>query len=79
MTDERNNQECAEFQAHLPELIGSGEDLTSHPHLLSCEICRELLTELETIAKAARALFPAAEPSDKIWQQIESSLKSNGD
>ena len=67
---------CAEFQAHLPELIGAGEDLSNHPHLRSCELCRALLSELQTIADAARQLLPTEEPPAEVWEKIESALKS---
>lgn len=66
---------CANFQDHLPELIGSGEDLSNHPHLRNCELCRALLADLQTIADAARQLFPAEEPPAEIWDKIESALK----
>ena len=66
---------CVEFQAQLPELIASGEDANIHPHLQSCELCRALLADLETIAEAARQLFPSVEPSDELWEHIESAIK----
>ena len=66
---------CAEFQAQLPDLIGSGADAKAHPHLPSCELCRRLLSELETIAEAARQLFPIEDPPDELWEHIESALK----
>jgi hypothetical protein len=37
-----------------------------------------LLAELETIAEAARQLFPSVEPPDEVWAQIESALKQEG-
>ncbi len=67
---------CEEFQASLPELIGSGEDVANHPHIQSCELCRALLADLETIAEAARQLFPSVEPPDEVWQHIETAIKS---
>jgi hypothetical protein len=81
MTEQANNQDmsresCEAFQAQLPELIGSGESLADHPHLHNCELCRALLAELETIADAARKLFPIEEPSDDLWEQIESKIKN---
>ena len=69
---------CEQFQARLPELIGSGENLEGHPHLQHCPLCRALLADLETIAEAARQLFPAAEPPDDLWLQIESALQKEG-
>jgi hypothetical protein len=75
MKEDANNLTCAEFQAQLPELIGSGEQIAEHPHLQNCELCRALLADLETIAEAARQLFPIEEPPDELWDQIESALK----
>ena len=66
---------CAEFQERLPELIGSGADLSTHPHLAGCELCRALLADLETIAEAARQLLAPVEPPDQLWAQIESALR----
>ncbi len=75
MTRNGNNLNCADFQARLPELIASGEDVSSHPHLQTCELCRALLADLETIAEAARQLFPSVEPPDEVWEHIESAIK----
>ena len=75
MTQNANIIACEQFQARLPELIGSGENLANHPHLLGCPLCRALLADLETIAEAARQLFPVAEPPDDLWLQIESALQ----
>ena len=76
MTDDHGKIRCAEFQAQLPELIGSGADASAHPHIESCELCRALLADLETIAEAARQLFPIVEPPDDLWKHIESAIKS---
>ena len=75
MKKDTNILSCAEFQAQLPELIGSGEQIAEHPHLRSCELCRALLADLETIAEAARQLFPIVEPPDELWEHIESAIK----
>jgi len=74
MTGNNKRMTCEEFQASLPELIAAGDDLSSDPHYRSCELCRALLTDLETIAQAARELFPAVEPPDDLWKRIESSI-----
>jgi hypothetical protein len=76
MTEDENKMSCEAFQAQLPELIGSGANAANHPHLESCELCRALLADLETIAEAARQLFPIEEPPDKLWEQIESAIKN---
>jgi hypothetical protein len=67
---------CAEFQAYLPELIGSGVDASTHPHIQNCELCRALLADLETIAEAARQLLPIVDPPEDLWAHIESAIKS---
>lgn len=66
---------CAEFQDQLAELIASGESIASHPHYQSCELCRALLADLETIAEAARQLLPVVEPPDDLWEHIESAIR----
>lgn len=75
MTGDPCKLSCAEFQAQLPELISSGKDASAHPHLQGCELCRALLADLETIAEAARQLFPSVEPPDEVWEHIESAIK----
>ena len=75
MNDDVNKMSCAEFQDRMAELIGSGEDLTAHPHLKDCADCRALLADLKTIAEAARQLFPSVEPPDEVWEHIESAIK----
>ena len=55
---------CTEFQAQLSDLISSGATIANDPHLTTCENCRALLRDLETIAEAARQLFPIEEPPD---------------
>jgi len=75
MTNDPRTMSCQEFQAHLPELIGSGENAANHPHVQNCELCRALLADLETIAEAALQLFPVEEPPDELWNQIESAIQ----
>jgi hypothetical protein len=80
MTQERNQpdpQACHEFQEQLPELIGSGQPLESHPHVKICENCRALIRDLETIAEAARQLLPVQQPEDDLWDRIESAIKAD--
>jgi hypothetical protein len=75
MTEEAKPMTCHEFQAQLPEMIGSGKSLAAHAHLQHCALCRALLADLETIAEAARSIFPIVEPPDNLWKQIESAIK----
>lgn len=76
MTSDPALMSCAEFQAKLPDLIGSGVDASSHPHIRNCELCRALLADLETIAEAARKLLPIVDPPDDLWAHIESAIRS---
>jgi hypothetical protein len=66
---------CQEFQAQLPELIATGDEIGLHPHLRNCALCSALLADLETIADAARQLFPTVEPPDELWTHIELAIK----
>jgi predicted anti-sigma-YlaC factor YlaD len=75
MSEDTSKITCEAFQAQLPELVGSHENLAENAHLKSCELCRALLADLETIAEAARQLFPIEEPPDELWEQIESKIK----
>jgi len=69
------NMTCEQFQALLPELIGTGQDINRHPHIQSCALCSALLADLETIAQAARELFPIEEPPEELWAHIETAIK----
>jgi hypothetical protein len=76
MNHDTENMSCEEFQSKLPELIGSGQIDAGHPHLKDCELCQALLADLETIAEAARQLFPVEDPPPKLWEKIETALKN---
>lgn len=77
-TEDQNSMSCEEFQALLPELIGTGEDINLHPHIQTCELCRAFLADLEAIAEAARQLFPIVEPPDELWSQIDARIREEG-
>ncbi|HEY9125617.1 MAG TPA: hypothetical protein VIM62_00740 [Acidobacteriaceae bacterium] len=73
---EVEDQECAEFQALMPERIGAGEDLQFYPHMLTCERCRALVRDLEYIAAAAKQLIPIEEePREDLWAQIQLAIE----
>lgn len=74
MPHDPGNISCEEFQAHLPELIASGEDVSNHPHLKDCPLCSALLADLESIAAAARMLFPVEDPPDHLWARIQENI-----
>jgi hypothetical protein len=63
MAGDPKKMTCAEFQALLPELMSSGEVAVVRPHAQTCELCRMLLADLETIAEAAaRKSLPGEGP-----------------
>lgn len=75
MTIDPKSMSCEQFQSHLPELVGSGADVENHPHIRECAICRQLYEDLQTIADAAKQLFPDQQPEDDLWERIESAIK----
>jgi hypothetical protein len=77
MTGDPRNLSCQEFQAQLADLVGSGADVSAHPHLQTCENCRALLADLETIAEAARQLLPIEQPKEDLWDRIELAIKKD--
>lgn len=76
MTIDSKSMTCEEFQSQLAELVGSGADVLNHPHIRDCKNnCRQLYSDLQTIAEAARQLFPDEQPEDNLWERIESAIK----
>ena len=75
MTIDPKSMSCEEFQSQLAELVGSGADVGNHPHIRECDNCRRLYQDLQTIADAAKQLFPDQQPEDELWERIESAIK----
>lgn len=73
-----------EFEQYLPDLFANGsgkvsEDPRLKQFLDSHPDCAALVNDLETIAEHARSLFQvAADPSDKVWQNIQNKLQQGG-
>jgi hypothetical protein len=67
--------DCAVFQDQLPRLFESGEDLSMHPHLKTCENCSALVRDLEYIAQQAKLLLPIHDPSPEVWENIQTAIK----
>jgi hypothetical protein len=67
--------ECAVFQDQLPSLFETGGDLSSQPHLKTCENCSALVRDLEYIAQQAKLLLPIHDPSPAVWDNIQTALK----
>ena len=74
MSRHRRNMSCEEFSACMAELIAAGEDIFAHPHLRQCKLHRDLLIDLETIASAAKQMFPDLDPPDTVWDRIEARI-----
>jgi hypothetical protein len=70
-----------EFENILPELFSRGDGKVSHDPQLKDFLarnpdCAALVSDLETIAETARSLFePVGDPSDKVWNNIQSKLR----
>lgn len=75
MTVDPKSMNCEEFQSQLAELVGSGADVSNHPHVKDCDICRRLYEDLQTIADAAKQLLQDQQPEDNLWERIESAIK----
>ena len=58
----------------MPELFGSGAELSEQEHLKTCEQCAALVRDLEYIAQQAKLLLPIHDPSPAVWDNIQSSL-----
>jgi hypothetical protein len=73
-----NQMNCAEFQRDLPLIIDSGGTEQQEEHLRTCDVCRDLVSDLRYIADQAKLLVPMLEPSPKVWDGIEERLKLEG-
>jgi hypothetical protein len=71
-----------EFERYLPDLFANGDGNVSQDPRLKRFLaanpdCAALVSDLETIAAHARSLFQvSADPSDKVWQNIQSKLEA---
>jgi len=69
---------CVEFQKDLPEIIEGGGSEEQKKHLASCPVCADLVQDLKYIAEQAKLLVPMEDPSPRVWDGIEKSLKQEG-
>jgi hypothetical protein len=69
---------CAEFQEFLPEGFEGGRTVEQESHLRSCPMCSGLVADLELITREARQLQETAEPSLRVWNYIEITLRQEG-
>ena len=74
-----------EFEMYLPDLFATGNGKVSQDPRLKKFLaenpdCAALVSDLETIAEHARSLFePVGDPSDKVWENIQSKLQQETD
>jgi len=68
---------CQEFQRVLPELEG-GRNFEADEHLRMCSRCWDLVSELDAISQQARLLQASEEPSPRVWNSIELTLRQEG-
>jgi hypothetical protein len=68
---------CQEFQRVLPELEG-GRNFEADEHLRMCSRCWDLVSDLDAISQHARTLQASDEPSTRVWNSIEITLRQEG-
>jgi len=68
---------CQEFQRVLPELEG-GRSFEADEHLRICSRCWDLVSDLDAITQQARLLQASEEPSPRVWNSIEITLRQEG-
>ena len=70
---------CGELQQVLPFIIESGGTEEEQAHLRECQSCASLVSDLTYIAAQAKSLLPMQEdPDPRVWEKIESQIKSEG-
>jgi|HubBroStandDraft_5_1064220.scaffolds.fasta_scaffold163293_2 hypothetical protein len=74
---ERGSMTCQDFQRVLPELEGSGS-FEADEHLRTCSRCWDLVSDLDAISQQARTLQASDEPSARVWNSIEITLRQEG-
>src|SRR5437879_1523057 len=65
---------CAQFQQVLPGTEKGGRSAEQELHLQSCSVCSDLVSDLDFIAREARALQASEEPSPAVWKSIQAEI-----
>lgn len=68
---------CVELQQSLAE-VEDASTAEQRAHLRTCPSCAALVKELNLIASAAGDLREADEPSPRVWNNIEATLREEG-
>lgn len=66
---------CAEFQRVLAQIIDGGSNAEQESHLESCSLCSSLVSDLHTLSRQARTLQASDEPSSRVWESIDRTIK----
>ena len=69
---------CAEFERFLPDILDSDRTAEQESHLKFCSACSDLLSDLNAISQHSRLLQGSEEPSQRVWNSIEISLRQEG-
>ncbi|HEY1264905.1 MAG TPA: hypothetical protein VGF06_15360 [Terriglobales bacterium] len=69
---------CAEFRRVLPEIMDGGHTVEQDAHLRSCPACSNIVSDLVSIREGARLLRASDEPSPRVWNAIEFTLRQEG-
>jgi hypothetical protein len=68
---------CEEFELALPN-VDDDPSVEQQSHLNSCSTCADLVADLDAISQGAKLLANTDEPSPRVWNSIEISLKQEG-
>jgi hypothetical protein len=69
---------CDDLQRELPDIIEGCRTTEHELHLRSCRACSGLLADLEHISREARLLQASEDPSPRVWNSIERTLREEG-
>jgi hypothetical protein len=70
---------CSEFERVLAEIVDGDRNFEEEEHLGSCPMCGNLVSDLNSISREARFLrTDDAEPSARVWNAIEITLRQEG-
>jgi hypothetical protein len=69
---------CREFQQVLPGVLEGSRSAEQTAHLRLCSECSDLVADLNSIARQAKLLQAADEPSPRVWNSLEIALRQEG-
>jgi hypothetical protein len=69
---------CAEFEQVLPDFLEGTGNRDLEAHLNSCPKCWELVSDLRAITEECKLLRASEDPSPRLWDSIEATLRREG-